>query len=155
MECILLAKVPADFPRVIRLQREAVEARVRELTNSHVVHPGLAAFQAGAPGAALRPGGIRTPVPFSEIEGLKAAGWCERTMLVFDASSHALMHAHAAHGSRTPAPMRFRLVHPNCGAGVPTRENLHRFMRAIHASVTEHADSWPFMEPVDPVEARV
>ena len=50
--------------------------------------------------------------------------------------------------------MRFRLVHPNCGAGVPTRENLHRFMRAIHASVTEHADSWPFMEPVDPVEAR-
>ncbi len=126
MECILSVKVPADFPRVIRMQRDAVETRVRELTNSHIVHPGLPAFKEGAE---LRPGGTRTPVSFDDIAGLRAAGW-------------------------TPAGMRFRLVHPSCGNGVPTRENLHRFMRSVHAMVTEHADSWPFLEAVDPTEAR-
>jgi hypothetical protein len=109
MECILSAKVPPDFPRVIRMQREAVEARlltrmhthappllalhalrvrrlrlrrclaaqarVRELTNSHVVHPGLAVFEDGAH-SQLRPGNIRKPVSFDQIEGLRAAGWC-------------------------------------------------------------------------------
>jgi histone acetyltransferase len=48
--------------------------------------------------------------------------------------------------------MRFRLVHPDCGDGTPTRENLHKFMRATLRSVSDHADSWPFSDPVDPQE---
>ena len=50
--------------------------------------------------------------------------------------------------------MRLRLVHPGCGNGMPTRENLHAFMRAVHAAVMDHADSWPFVDPVNPEEAR-
>jgi len=76
MECILTARWPADFPAVIRTQRDAVETKVKELTSSHVVYPGLAAFMPGGPNEALRPGNIRTPVAFEEIQGLKAAGWC-------------------------------------------------------------------------------
>ena len=123
MECILAARWPADFPRVIRAQREAVEARMRQLTNSDAVHSGVDAFR----DAPLRPGGTRQPVAPESIPGLAAAGWA-------------------------PAAMRFRLVHPACGSGAPTRDNLHRFMRAVHAAVAEHADSWPFLEAVDAAE---
>ena len=49
--------------------------------------------------------------------------------------------------------MRLRLVHPGCGNGMPTRENLHAFMRAVHTAVVDHADSWPFVEPVEAVQA--
>lgn len=129
MECLLTAPSVADFPAALRAQRAAVEAKVRELTSSHVVHPGLACFRPGGANAALRPGAIRTPLPAAAIPGLAEAGWA-------------------------PAPMRFRLVHPACGSGLPTRENLHAFMTAVHAAVMEHADAWPFMEPVDPQEAR-
>ena len=76
MECILTARWPADFPAVIRAQREAVETKVKELTSSHVVYPGLAAFMPGGPNELLRKGNIHTPVSFDQIEGLKAAGWC-------------------------------------------------------------------------------
>ena len=76
MECILTARWPADFPAVIRAQREAVESKVKELTSSHIVYPGLAAFMPGGPNEKLRNGKIRTPVSFDEIDGLKAAGWC-------------------------------------------------------------------------------
>ena len=53
---------------------------------------------------------------------------------------------------RSAAPLRFRLVHPDCGDGTPSPENLHKFMRATLHSVSDHADAWPFLEPVDPVE---
>jgi histone acetyltransferase len=156
MECILTVKAPADFPRVIRAQREAVEARVRELTNSHTVHNGLAAFRDGPGAPPPRPGGTRAPVPFDDIAGLRAAGWCaaQRAAARVPAPSRARSHAHARPRPRcrSPVPMRFRLVHPGCGSGVPTRDNLHRFMRAVHTMVCEHADGWPFLEPVDPTE---
>ena len=122
MESILaVGTLPADFPRVIRAQREAVEAKIREMTNSDTIYPGLAAFREGS---ARRPGDIFAPVAPDSIPGVREAGW-------------------------TPMPMRFRIVLPGCGDGTPTRANLHRFMRAIHTMVTEHADGWPFLEPVD------
>lgn len=122
MESILaVGTLPADFPRVIRAQREAVEAKIREMTNSDTIYPGLAAFREGG---ARRAGDIFAPVAPDSIPGVREAGW-------------------------TPMPMRFRIVLPGCGDGTPTRANLHRFMRAIHTMVTEHADGWPFLEPVD------
>ena len=57
-----------------------------------------------------------------------------------------------AFSPRSAAPLRFRLVHPDCGDGTPSPENLHKFMRATLRSVSDHADAWPFLEPVDPVE---
>lgn len=97
MECILTARWPADFPAVIHAQREAVEAKVKELTSSHTVHPGLAVFMPGGPNEPLRPGGIRTPVSFEQIEGLKAAGWCARACL------HCLSASACTNGVRRAA----------------------------------------------------
>ena len=43
-------------------------------------------------------------------------------------------------------------MHPGCGDGTPTYENLNRFMRALVNLVQNHIDVWPFMEAVSPEE---
>jgi len=102
MECIISGSaLPADFPRVIRQQREAVEvrslpaaaaslrarllthtrllsmaflpqAKIRVMTNSNVLHPGISSFKE----AHVRPGRIRTPMAPDAIPGVREAGWC-------------------------------------------------------------------------------
>ena len=120
MECALSAQVSyTEFPVMIRQQRAAVDEKVREMSNSHVVYPGLAQFKGPA-----GPGGVRKPVPPEVIKGIKEAGW------------------------EPPGPPRYRLVHPGCGDGTPTTENLHRFMVALVNLVQNHIDSWPFISPV-------
>ncbi len=131
-----------------------LQAKVREMTSSHIVHSGLAAFAEGQ-NATRRPGGIYHPVSADEIPGLKEAGWCGTPVFV----RHTCQFQHLTpprhpRVRRTPMSMRFRLVQPGCGDGTPSSENLHRFMRGIHAMVCEHADGWPFMDPVDGEEAR-
>lgn len=126
MECILGAPAPADFGRLIRLQKEAVLAKVRSMTCSHMTHPGLAAFKPGGSHAALRPGGIRTPLPPASIPGLRDAGWA-------------------------PQPPRYRLVLPGLAdGGAPTAGNVRAWQRALLQAVVDHPDSWPFRAPVDP-----
>eukprot|EP00898_Chlorokybus_atmophyticus_P004336 jgi/Chlat1/4903/Chrsp31S04819 len=68
MECILRDKLPyTKFPTIIRQQRQAVEARIRELSGSHVVYEGLDLFKQG-----------RT-VPIEKIPGIKSTGWTKET----------------------------------------------------------------------------
>ena len=75
VDCVLRPQVWAqvsytDFPVMIRQQRAAVDAKVRELSNSHIVYPGLAQFKTPA-----GPGGVRKPVSIQHIKGVKEAGW--------------------------------------------------------------------------------
>jgi histone acetyltransferase len=124
MECALEAQISyVDFPKNIRAQRECVEAKVREMTTAHVVYPGLTRFKDGG-----EFGKHRITDPLSTIKGLKEAKW------------------------KAPDPPRYRLVHPGCGDGYPTIENLHKFMRSIVAIVKTHPDSWPFMSAVNKEE---
>ena len=51
-----------------------------------------------------------------------------------------------------PEMPKFRLVYPGCGDGLPTRENLHKFMRALVNIIQAHAVVWPFAGPVNPME---
>jgi len=124
MECALSAQVSyTDFPVMIRQQRKAVDEKVRELSSAHVVYPGLEHFK-GEHGT----GGYHKPISPDEIPGLKEAGW------------------------EPPGPPKYRLVHPGCGDGTPTIENLHRFMRALVNLVQNHIDAWPFLEAINPDE---
>ena len=124
MECALEAQISyVDFPKNIRAQRECVEAKVREMTTAHVVYPGLARFKDGG-----EFGKHRITDPLSTIKGLKEAKW------------------------KSPDPPRYRLVHPGCGDGYPTLENLHKFMRSIIAIVKTHPDAWPFLSAVNKEE---
>lgn len=50
MQCRMLPKVDyLNVQELIARQREAILAKIRELSKSHVVHPGLPQFQPGAP----------------------------------------------------------------------------------------------------------
>lgn len=69
MECKIDPKLPyTDLSTMIRRQRQAIDDKIRELSNCHVVYPGLD-FQkkeAGVPKRSFK---------VEEIPGLKEAGW--------------------------------------------------------------------------------
>ena len=49
MQCKMLPKVDyLNLPELFSQQREAILTKIRELSKSHVVHPGLPQFQPGA-----------------------------------------------------------------------------------------------------------
>jgi len=67
MECIIQPNIPyLDVPGMVRRQREAVSAKIREISNSHLVYPGLSAFKGEGPGKS---------VPIDQIPGIKESGW--------------------------------------------------------------------------------
>ncbi|KAJ7526462.1 hypothetical protein O6H91_16G007500 [Diphasiastrum complanatum] len=120
MECKIDPKLPyTDLPIMIRRQRQAIDEKIRELSNCHIVYPGLEIPKkdAGVP---------RRPLRIEDIPGLKEAGWAP------DQFGYT----------------RIRLVNAT-SEGPPTRQSLNNFMRSLLKVVTEHIDSWPFKEPVD------
>ncbi|KAH8962626.1 hypothetical protein BDL97_05G111200 [Sphagnum fallax] len=68
----------------------------------------------------------RRPMRIEDIPGVKEAGW------VPEQAGYS----------------RIRLVNATSD-GPPTRQSLHAFMRSLLKVVAEHADAWPFKEPVD------
>ncbi|MCO5602205.1 hypothetical protein L7F22_056333 [Adiantum nelumboides] len=124
MECQLDAKLPyIDLPALIRRQRQAIDEKIRELSNCHIVYPGIeiSKKEAGIP---------RRPLRIEDIPGLKDAGWVPE---------------------QWGANSRIRLLNSTTD-GPPTRQALHAFMRMLLKAVVEHADAWPFKDPVDPRE---
>jgi histone acetyltransferase len=99
-----------------------VEAKVREMSTAHKVYPGLKDH--------FKPSaeGKYIPIDVKHIKGLKEAKW------------------------EDPGLPKYRLVHPGCGDGIPTKANLHKFMRAIVNVIQAHSDAWPFAAPVNPLE---
>ncbi|XP_016464427.1 histone acetyltransferase GCN5 isoform X2 [Nicotiana tabacum] len=69
MECKIDPKLPyTDLSTMIRRQRQAIDEKIRELSNCHIVYPGID-FQkkeAGIPKKAIK---------VEDIPGLKEAGW--------------------------------------------------------------------------------
>ncbi|KAG6594385.1 Histone acetyltransferase GCN5, partial [Cucurbita argyrosperma subsp. sororia] len=69
MECKIDPKLPyTDLSTMIRRQRQAIDEKIRELSNCHIVYPGLD-LQKKEPGVPKR------SVKVEEIPGLKEAGW--------------------------------------------------------------------------------
>ncbi|KGN49523.1 histone acetyltransferase GCN5 isoform X1 [Cucumis sativus] len=69
MECKIDPKLPyTDLSSMIRRQRQAIDEKIRELSNCHIVYPGLdlQKKEAGVP---------KRPIKVEEIPGLKEAGW--------------------------------------------------------------------------------
>jgi histone acetyltransferase len=67
MECVLRTKIPyLDVPGMIKSQRAAVYEKMKEISNSHIIHPGIEAFKRG---------GRLTKI--DDIPGLKEAGFKE------------------------------------------------------------------------------
>uniref|UniRef100_A0A061RH03 histone acetyltransferase n=1 Tax=Tetraselmis sp. GSL018 TaxID=582737 RepID=A0A061RH03_9CHLO len=57
-----------DFTGMMKQQQEALDARIRKVSNSHLVNQGIKDQDQGGP---------QRPLPIQEIPGVKEAGWAE------------------------------------------------------------------------------
>ncbi|KAA8526140.1 hypothetical protein F0562_007760 [Nyssa sinensis] len=120
MECKIDPKLPyTDLSTMIRRQRQAIDEKIRELSNCHIIYPGID-FQkkeAGVP---------KKIIKVEDIPGLREAGWTP------DQWGH----------------YRFKTVNAS-GDGVSNQKSLTAFMRSLLKAIHDHPDAWPFKEPVD------
>lgn len=120
MECKIDPKLPyTDLSTMIRRQRQAIDEKIRELSNCHIVYPGID-FQKKEAGIPKR------LIKVEEIPGLREAGWTP------DQYGHS----------------RFRTITASTD-GASNQKSLTAFMRSLLKSMHDHPDSWPFKEPVD------
>ncbi|KAE8803666.1 putative histone acetyltransferase GCN5 [Hordeum vulgare] len=119
MECKIDQKLPyVDLATMIRRQRQAIDEKIRELSNCHIVYSGID-FQkkeAGIPRRLMKP---------EDIPGLREAGWTP------DQWGHSK--------SRSTFSSDYSTY----------RQQLTSLMRMLLKSLVDHADAWPFKEPVD------
>ncbi|XP_052306230.1 histone acetyltransferase GCN5 isoform X1 [Populus trichocarpa] len=121
MECRIDQKLPyTDLSTMIRRQRQAIDEKIRELSNCHIVYPGID-FQkkeAGIP---------KKIIKIEDIPGLREAGWAP------DQWGHS----------------RFKTLNSSKDSGT-NQKHLTAFMRSLlKQSMHDHVDAWPFKEPVD------
>jgi N-acetylglutamate synthase-like GNAT family acetyltransferase len=65
MECVLRTRINyLDVPGMIKLQRQAVYEKLKTVSNSHIIYPGLESFKNG-----------KKPTSIDEVKGLRK--WCE------------------------------------------------------------------------------
>ncbi|XP_047166770.1 histone acetyltransferase GCN5 [Vigna umbellata] len=118
MECKIDPKLPyTDLSTMIRRQRQAIDEKIRELSNCHIVYTGID-FQ-------KKEAGIPKKI-IDDIPGLREAGWTP------DQWGHS----------------RFRSLNVSTD-NTTNQKHLSGFMRSLLKSMLEHADAWPFKEPVD------
>ncbi|XP_011042437.1 PREDICTED: histone acetyltransferase GCN5-like isoform X2 [Populus euphratica] len=120
MECKIDQKLPyTDLSTMIRRQRQAIDEKIRELSNCHIIYPGID-FQkkeAGIP---------KKIIKVEDIPGLREAGWTP------DQWGHS----------------RFRTLN-SASDSATNQKYLTAFMRSLLKSMHDHVDAWPFKEPVD------
>ncbi|KAI3618622.1 histone gcn5 superfamily [Moniliophthora roreri] len=67
MQCTMLRKVDyLDKANIVALQQEAIMSKIRQMSRSHIVHPGLPQFQGAAPDMIVDP---------KDVPGLRESGW--------------------------------------------------------------------------------
>ncbi|CAM8966001.1 hypothetical protein QQ045_003758 [Rhodiola kirilowii] len=120
MECKIDPKLPyTDMSTMVRRQRQVIDEKIRELSNCHIIYPGID-FQkkeAGIPKKLIKP---------EDIRGLEQAGWTP------DQYGHS----------------RFKTMNASTDFA-SNLKSLTAFMRSLLKSMQDHPDSWPFKEPVD------
>ncbi|KAL3626067.1 DeSI-like protein hag1 [Castilleja foliolosa] len=120
MECKIDPKLPyTDLSTMIRRQRQAIDEKIRELSNCHIVYPGID-FQKKEAGVPKR------YIKAEDIPGLREAGWTP------DQYGHS----------------RFKIVNSSTDAA-SHQKSLTAFMRSLIKAMHDHPDSWPFKDPVD------
>ncbi|XP_075492358.1 histone acetyltransferase GCN5 isoform X2 [Primulina tabacum] len=122
MECKIDPKLPyTDLSTMIRRQRQAIDEKIRELSNCHIVYPGID-FQKKEAGIPMP----KKPIKVEDIPGLREAGWSP------DEYGHS----------------RFKTVTSSSDAA-SLQKSLTAFMRSLLKAMYDHPDAWPFKEPVD------
>ncbi|KAJ8899458.1 hypothetical protein K2173_018432 [Erythroxylum novogranatense] len=120
MECKIDPKLPyTDLSTMIRRQRQAIDEKIKELSNCHIVYHGIdyQKKEAGIP---------KKIIKVEDIPGLREAGWTP------DQWGHS----------------RFRTLTASTDTAT-NQKHLTAFMRSLLKSMHDHVDAWPFKEPVD------
>ncbi|KAF8973092.1 hypothetical protein BDZ97DRAFT_1648754 [Flammula alnicola] len=79
MQCTMLPKIDyLDKPSTFKKQQEAIMTKIRQMSKSHIIHPGLPQFQPGTP-----PGVTVDP---KDVPGLKETGWTPEMAAVISRS---------------------------------------------------------------------
>ncbi|RVW54680.1 Histone acetyltransferase GCN5 [Vitis vinifera] len=126
MECKIDPKLPyTDLSTMIRRQRQAIDEKIRQLSNCHIVYTGID-FQKLVLTQKLfiqnEVGIPRRIIKVEEIPGLKEAGWTP------DQYGHS----------------RFRTTRSR-KASMTWYNEILKAAKLMH----DHPDAWPFKEPVD------
>ncbi|XP_022898232.1 histone acetyltransferase GCN5 isoform X1 [Olea europaea var. sylvestris] len=120
MECKIDPKLPyTDLSTMIRRQRQAIDEKIRELSNCHIVYPGID-FQKKEVGIPKK------TIKVDDIPGLREAGWTP------DQYGYS----------------RFKTINLSSD-GASHQKSLVAFMRSLVKAMHDHPDAWPFKEPVD------
>ncbi|XP_076913345.1 histone acetyltransferase GCN5-like [Bidens hawaiensis] len=124
MECKIDPKFPyTDLSTMIRRQRQAIDEKIRELSNCHIVYPGID-FQKAC---SNKEAGIPKRIcKLEDIPGLREAGWSP------DEWGHS----------------RFKYF--NASTDGTVNPKLTGFMLSVlKQAMLAHADGWPFDKPVN------
>ncbi|GLU03598.1 hypothetical protein SLE2022_207880 [Rubroshorea leprosula] len=105
---------------MICYQRQALDEKIRELSNCQIVYPGID-FQKKEAGIPKR------IIKVEDIPGLMEAGWTP------DQWGHS----------------RFSRIFSASADSASNQKHLTAFMRLLLKSMHDHVDAWPFKEPVD------
>ncbi|PNH02069.1 Histone acetyltransferase GCN5 [Tetrabaena socialis] len=125
MECVMHPRICfTALPDLVRTQRVALDARIRAVSNAHVVRPGLTHFAEGRV--------PRTAIPIAAIPGVVEAGWSPQL---------------------APQGPQFRVLLDRGPPREPTPEVLHQFLAGLLEYVKELEEAWPFRESVSVQDA--
>ena len=167
MECVMHPRVSyTALPDLIRTQRLALDDRVRQVSNSHVVRTGLRHFQeedarlaaataaaAAAAGAAggRGAGGVGAGAPAGDAAAATADTDPALRRRMLDIGGIPGVREAGWSPDMVQQGPRFRLLLDEAGAGPAVEagsEALHRFLVLLLEHVKGLEDAWPFRERV-------
>ncbi|GAU33232.1 hypothetical protein TSUD_333550 [Trifolium subterraneum] len=152
MECKIDPKLPyTDLSTMIRRQRQAIDEKIRELSNCHIVYTGIDFHKISKRTHVAAGGGSQQWNFIVEDIGVAAA-----LFIIFAFSDLRSLTPFSIDGARREAGWtldqwghsRFRTL----GGSTDNATNLKHLtmlMRQLLKSMLDHADAWPFKEPVD------
>ncbi|XP_058198118.1 histone acetyltransferase GCN5-like isoform X3 [Rhododendron vialii] len=123
MECKIDLKLPyTDLSTMIRRQRQAIDEKIRELSNCHIVYTGID-FQK------------------------KEAGIPKKIINVEDLPGLMVVKLTIEEAGWTPDQWGYSRF--NSGDSASNQKFWTAFMHSLLKAMNDHPDAWPFKEPVD------
>ncbi|XP_057996361.1 histone acetyltransferase GCN5 isoform X1 [Hevea brasiliensis] len=139
MECKIDPKLPyTDLSTMIRRQRQAIDEKIRELSNCHIVYTGID-FQkkeAGIPKKIIK---VEEYPGFSTTCKVSKTDW------------KPVLNVITGEAGWTPdqwGHSRFNAFNTSTDSAT-NQKHWTVFMRSLLKSMHDHVDAWPFKEPVD------
>lgn len=147
MECRINQKVNyLDVRQMIQQQREAVNEKIKGISNSHIIYPSLACFK----------NGTAKSIDIGDIPGVKLAGWQPTPTInkhSTRSSSAASSSAYGSSSSSCGASSSSSSATSSTAALPPQQRaltDLQAKLGAVLKGCKSLKDSWPFHHKVNP-----